>query len=57
MCFLSFFINNNNLNHYSFFSKKAGTLQTAFKNEHVHLNGDVDLDMAAPQLHGAGVIK
>lgn len=37
--------------------KKAGTLQTAFKNEHVHLNGDIDLDVAAPQLHGAGVIK
>jgi len=37
--------------------KKAGSLQTAFKNEHVHLNGDLDVDAAAPQLHGAGVIK
>jgi len=37
--------------------KKSGSVQTAFQNDHVHLNGDVDLDGTAPQLHGAGVIK
>ncbi|KFM64129.1 Voltage-dependent anion-selective channel protein 2, partial [Stegodyphus mimosarum] len=37
--------------------KKAATLRTAFKNEHVHLNGDVDIDATAPQFHGAGVIN
>lgn len=37
--------------------KKCGTFKSAFKNDHVHLNGDVDIDTAAPQFHGAGVIS
>jgi len=37
--------------------KKSGTFSTAYKNEHVHLNGDVDLDITSPVVHGAGVIN
>jgi voltage-dependent anion channel protein 2 len=37
--------------------KKSGTVSTAYKNDHVHLNSDVDIDLAAPQFHGAGVIN
>ncbi|XP_054723435.1 voltage-dependent anion-selective channel protein 2-like, partial [Uloborus diversus] len=36
--------------------KKAGTIKTAYKNDHVHLNGDVDIDQSAPQFHGAAVL-
>lgn len=35
--------------------KKSGTVKTAFKNEHVHINSDVDI--LEPAFHGAGVIQ
>ncbi|GIX98027.1 voltage-dependent anion-selective channel protein 2 [Caerostris darwini] len=37
--------------------KKSGTFSSAFKNDHVHLNGDVDLDINSPQVNLAGVIN
>jgi voltage-dependent anion channel protein 2 len=36
--------------------KKTGRLRSAYKMDYLHLNADVDLDIAAPVLHGAGVL-
>lgn len=36
--------------------KKSGTLKSAYKIDHVHLNSDVDFDYSGPIIHGAGVI-
>ncbi|GFW60044.1 voltage-dependent anion-selective channel protein 2 [Trichonephila clavipes] len=37
--------------------KKSGTFCSAYKNDYVHLNGDLDLDLSSPQVHLAGVIN
>jgi len=36
--------------------KKSGSVETAYKNDYLHLNCDVDLDFAGPTVHGAAVL-
>lgn len=40
-----------------FYRKKSGVFSTTYKNEHVNMNTDVDLDAAAPKMHGAAVFQ
>ncbi|XP_014677311.1 PREDICTED: voltage-dependent anion-selective channel protein 2-like [Priapulus caudatus] len=36
--------------------KKSGQIKTAYKHDYVHVNADVDLDFAGPQLHGCATV-
>ncbi|XP_064601250.1 voltage-dependent anion-selective channel protein 2-like [Liolophura sinensis] len=36
--------------------KKSGKIKSAFKQDYVNLNCDVDFDFAGPTIHGAGVL-
>jgi len=36
--------------------KKSGRFRTAYKRDYLHLNADVDLDLAGPIVHGAAVL-
>lgn len=38
------------------YRKKSGKIKSAFKQDYVNLNCDVDFDFAGPTIHGAGVL-